>query len=345
MIHTKIRTSQGECRITVNGSFSDLKNRMKERQAVVITDSTVRRLYQDLLSGLDVIELEPGEDNKSLATIQSLYASFLDLGVDRSTLLIGLGGGVVCDLTGFAASTYLRGVPFAFVPTTLLAQVDAALGGKNGVNLNGYKNLVGVFRQPEFVFIDFTFLNTLPEPEKLNGMAEIIKHALIAGTSQFQELEQNWPRLLSLEEATVEKTVSASIAVKTRIVESDLYEKGTRRALNFGHTLGHAIEREGTFKHGEAVSLGMVLAARLSVSLKMLSAGEADRIQTLLKHVGLPTQARLLPARILDAVKKDKKCEQKDVHFVLLSGIGRTEIKKISFRQLEEHIHDLCQPG
>jgi 3-dehydroquinate synthase len=345
VIHTQIRTSQGECKITVNGSFSDLKTSLKKRQAVVITDSNVHSLYKNLLSGLDLIELEPGEGNKSLATIQSLYDSFLDLGVDRSTLLIGLGGGVVCDLTGFAASSYLRGVPFAFVPTTLLAQVDAALGGKNGVNLNGYKNLVGVFRQPEFVFIDFSFLDTLPKPEKLNGMAEIIKHALIAGISQFQELEQNWPRLLSLDKATVEKTVSDSIAIKSRIVESDMFEKGPRRILNFGHTLGHAIEREGMFKHGEAVSLGMVLAARLSVSLGMLSGSDAGRIQSLLEHVGLPTQARLFPARILDAVKRDKKRQQKDVHFVLLSGIGRTEIKKISFRQLEEHIHDLCQPG
>ncbi len=236
-------------------------------------------------------------------------------------------------------------MPFAFVPTTLLAQVDAALGGKNGVNLNAYKNLVGVFRQPEFVFIDFSFLDTLPMPEKLNGLAEIIKHSLIAGISHFQDFEQNWPQLLSFEKPVVEKVVSDSIAIKSRIVESDPFETGPRRILNFGHTLGHAIERESACKHGEAVSLGMVLAAKLSVLLGMLSTREADRIQTLLENIGLPTHTRLSPTSILDAVRKDKKREQKDIHFVLLSGIGRPEIKKITFSRLEEHIHDLCQSG
>ncbi len=343
--HSQLRTALGICMITIDGSFSDLKIHLKERQTVVITDSHVNSYYKDLFPGLELIVLEPGEDSKSLTTVQSLYDSFLDLGVDRSTLLLGLGGGVVCDLTGFAAATFLRGVPFAFVPTTLLAQVDAALGGKNGVNLNGYKNQVGVFRQPEFVFIDFSFLDTLPIPEKLNGLAEMIKHSLIAGISHFQDLEQNWPQLVSLDKAVIERAVSDSVAIKSRIVESDPFETGARRVLNFGHTLGHAIEREGVYQHGEAVSLGMVLAAKLSVLLGMLSSREAGRIQTLLKNIGLPTHVRLSPTRILDAVKKDKKREQKDIHFVLLSGIGRPEIKKISFSRLEEHIHDLCQPG
>ncbi len=334
----------GISRLIVGESALRLENYLPHNKKVIIIDKKVRRLYGVPLSSGNVIEIEASEGAKTLKTVEEIYRKFVEFGIDRSTCVVGIGGGVVCDIAGFSASTYLRGLPFGFVPTTLLAQADASVGGKNGVNLDGYKNLVGLFRQPDFVLIDFEFLKSLPKTELACGAAEIVKHALIKSRSLFQYLEREWRQLLRLEDRVVERVVLQSVLIKSKIVRADSLEKGERRKLNFGHTLGHAIERAGGFRHGEAVSLGMTFASQMSLARGMLSSEEVGRVRALLENVELPT--RLPPLNgisIIDALRKDKKHQDDDVFFVLLSGLGRAEVAKISNKELEDKVNDLCQ--
>jgi 3-dehydroquinate synthase len=340
----RIPGPMGTSRLIVGESALRLENYLHHCKNVIIIDKKVRRLNGIPPSLGNIIEIEACEGAKTLGTVEQIYRKFIEFGIDRSTCVVGIGGGVVCDITGFSASTYLRGLPFGFVPTTLLAQADASVGGKNGVNLDGYKNLVGLFRQPDFVLIDFEFLKTLPKKELASGAAEIIKHALIKSRSLFHYLEREWRGLLRLEGKVVERVVLQSVLIKSKVVRADSLEKGERRKLNFGHTLGHAIERAGGFRHGEAVSLGMASASQMSLARGMLSREEVDRVRALLENVELPT--RLPPLNgmsIIDALRKDKKRRDDAVYFVLLSGLGRAEVTKISDKELEDEVNDLCQ--
>jgi 3-dehydroquinate synthase len=262
----------------------------------------------------------------------------VEFSADRSTFVIGIGGGVVCDICGFVASTYMRGMRFAYIPTTLLAQVDASVGGKTGVNLGGYKNLVGVFSQPEFVLCDFDLLKTLPAAEMLSGFAEIVKHAAIADGQLFDFLEQNYEEAIKLDPAVIEKLVYESLVIKSTIVNADEREEGERRKLNFGHTFGHAIEKAAGVTHGEAVSAGMVMASALSVEKGFLTGGEHQRLKTLLQKIGLPTGLRVNMESVLDALGKDKKRAGETVHFVLLNAIGKAIVTEISLNELRESI-------
>lgn len=308
----------------------------------MITDETVKSHYGVVFSDLPTIAIGQGEKIKNLDTVKRIYREFLKLEIDRSSQIIGIGGGIVCDVSGFAASTYLRGLTFGFVPTTLLAQVDASIGGKNGVNFQDYKNIIGVFRQPRFVLCDPEVLGTLPEKELQCGIAEIIKHALIKDSSLFKLLEREWNALLSLDKPSVEKIVSESIRIKAEVVQADALEAGERRKLNFGHTLGHAIEKEYRLPHGEAVSIGMVMAAKISESMGLLKGKDTELIINLLSKFGLPTQLPSEAGPLMKAVKKDKKREGEKIHFVLLTEIGNAKVIKISYPKLEELIHDLC---
>jgi len=237
----------------------------------------------------------------------------------------------------------MRGLQFNLIPTSLLAQVDASIGGKNGVNLLEYKNIIGTFSQPQYVLLDFDLLKTLPQGEITAGVAEIVKHALIASPDLFSYLEKNSSGLLSLEPCVIETAVLESIRIKSEVVESDAKEEGERRRLNFGHTFGHALEKIYGISHGEAVSLGMVIAARISKSMDLLTEKGKNRILSLLNRLKLPTNIPLQKSELIDATRKDKKREGEFVHFVLLSGIGKTEVVKLSYKKLEEHIHDLCE--
>jgi 3-dehydroquinate synthase len=284
-----------------------------------------------------------GEDEKNLDSVEHIYHRLLELEADRSTVITGFGGGIVCDITGFAASTYMRGLRFNFIPTTLLAQVDASIGGKNGVNLSMYKNIIGTFSQPQFILVDFNLLKTLPQREITCGTVEIVKHALIASSSFFTYLEKKMPELLSLDPLVLEKTVFESIQIKSKIVGIDATEKGERRKLNFGHTFGHALEKIYGFPHGEAVCLGMILAIKISVARGLLSEKDKERILTLLNQLKLPTHLSLNKSVLLETIKKDKKRQGESVHFVLLSGLGNSEVVKLTYEQLEGYIHDLCE--
>ncbi len=332
----------GISKIFLDVNFNYLSRLCDPERTVVIIDSNVLRLYGDKLPPYRIVEVESGEQHKTLETVNRIYERFLAWELDRSSVVVGVGGGIVCDVTGFVASTYLRGMAFGFVPTTLLALVDASVGGKNGVNYQGYKNLVGTFNQPMFVLCDFSFLKTLPYNELKNGLAEAIKSSLIGDRSLFDYIEKNGQKIFSLDNKAIRDIVHGSLSVKMDIVSRDETEKGERRKLNFGHTIGHAIERATGCSHGEAVSIGMVAAAKLSARKGMLAANEMKNITALLNYFKLPVKLGSNQMAIMDAIRKDKKREGENIHFVFLDGIGKAQTEKISIDDLREVLFDLC---
>ena len=329
--------------VFIGERMANLAQHLPPGRAVVITDANLLRLHREAFPPCPVLSIGCGESVKTLETVKSLYETLADLSVDRSTFILGVGGGVVCDVTGFVASTYLRGLRFGFVATTLLAQVDASVGGKNGVNLEGYKNLVGCFNQPEFVLCDLHLLDTLPESEVANGMAEIVKHALIADAGLFAFLEARTAEALALDPATIEKLIGDSVAIKAGVVARDEREAGERRKLNFGHTFGHALERVAGLSHGEAVSVGMAIAARLSVEMGRLPAAACERMLGLLRRLRLPVTAAADAGRVMDALRKDKKRKADRIHFVLLDDIGRAAVEEIEIRELERQAAEIAE--
>lgn len=335
MITHTIHGKTGESALLVGERLENLSQHIPADRTVIITDTTVRKLYGDVFPDCPVIEIGEGEAIKNLETVSAIYKRLIDLEADRSTFIAGIGGGIVCDITGFAASTYLRGVRFGFVASTLLAQVDASVGGKNGVNFGGYKNMVGVFNQPEFVICDMNLLHTLKEQDYLCGFAEIVKHAVISDAEMFAFLEKKYPLALERDSDVIEKMVYASILIKSDIVSRDEREAGERRKLNFGHTFGHAIEKTARVPHGEAVSAGMVMAANLSLRRGLLPAEDARRIEALLENLRLPVRIPFDRETALDALRRDKKREGEDIRFVLIDAIGHALVEDISIREIE----------
>ncbi|MFP4158245.1 MAG: 3-dehydroquinate synthase [Desulfobacterales bacterium] len=309
---------------------------------IIITDENVKRLYSERMPPAKHIVTATTEAAKTLDTAAFIYRRLIELQADRAVFLLGVGGGIVCDITGFVAATYLRGVRFASAPTTLLAQVDASVGGKTGVNFNGYKNMVGVFNQPMLVFCDPSVLKTLPEAEIANGFAEIVKHAAIADDRYFNLIEQNVDQALALEPDLLEKIVHDSIAIKADIVNRDEREQGERKKLNFGHTVGHALEKTSGFSHGKAVSIGMAAAARLSVQKGYLSESQERRIKSLLVSLGLPVWTRFDPDAVFEALARDKKRLDENIHFVLLSGIGKSFVEPVGLSELRKFLEGLA---
>jgi len=305
---------------------------------VIITDENVSRLYGDRLPAGKRVVIGTGETCKTLETASFIYRRLIEMEADRSVFLLGVGGGIVCDITGFVAATYLRGVGFANIATTLLAQVDASVGGKTGVNFDGYKNMVGVFNQPEFVLCDPELLQTLSGAAIADGFAEIVKHAAIADSAYFELLEARADEVLLRDPALLERIVYESVVIKADIVNCDEREQGERRKLNFGHTLGHAIEKTAGLSHGAAVSIGMAAAARLSVKKGYLPGSEAGRLEDLLVRLGLPVSMRADPESVLDALARDKKRCNDAVHFVLLEGIGKSLVVPIALAELKDEL-------
>ena len=301
---------------------------------VIVTDSQVVSLHGkrvlDTLKKMDLkvdlIDFPYGEPSKNVQTCLHLVESLLALGVDRHSALIALGGGVVGDMTGFIASIYMRGIPFFQIPTTLLAQVDSSIGGKTGVDLSAGKNLLGTFCQPQAVFIDLTFLQTLTDREFNNGLPEIIKYGIIEDPELLSSLEEGGQAIKARDPELLERLVAKSCRIKKRIVEMDEKESGLRRILNFGHTIGHAVEAESgyAFSHGEAVAIGMVSAAFLSEKLNYLSSKERERIESLIRAFGLPHRipGDLETKALLFRMTKDKKKKGAVLPFVLLKKIG-----------------------
>jgi len=339
---SEIQGQAGISKIFVGESIKNLPRYLPPTQCIIITDTNIKNLYFHLFPNFELIELKSGERSKNLETVKHIYTKLLACEADRSTFIVGIGGGAVCDLTGFASSTYMRGLDFGFVATSLLAQVDASIGGKNAVNFQGYKNIVGTFNQPRFVICDLELLKTLPQEEILNGLAEVIKHALIGDSGLFSFLEHHHEQAWTGDRAYFQKVVRDSIAVKAAVVEKDERETGERRVLNFGHTLGHAIEKTTDLSHGYAVSLGMVFAIRYSKKKKMLGEEESARILSLLEKMRLPIASAFDKSKALAAIKKDKKREAGRIHFVFLKSIGVPVVEKITFDELGASVHDLC---
>lgn len=295
--------------------------------AIVSNAMVAEQQANPLLASLRAAGFQPtlclvpeGEQHKTLASIASLYEQFLAAGLDRRSPVLALGGGVIGDMAGFAAATYLRGVPFVQIPTSLLAMVDASVGGKTGVDLPQGKNLVGAFKQPEIVIIDPAVIETLPAAEFRSGLAEVIKHGIIGAPDFFQQLEEHGP-------TSLHHLVADAVRVKVQIVEEDPFEQGRRALLNLGHTFGHAIElvSEFTLRHGEAVGIGMVAAVRMAVDLGRCDASLADRLTRLLDRVGLPTylpRAEYDLDSVLAAMGHDKKRAGKTLRFVIPQALG-----------------------
>ena len=334
-----INADSGPSRILIGERLENLQRYIPVARPIIITDANVGKLYALDSMAAEVITIGTGEEIKTLDTVQDIYAQLLSIQADRSSFIVGIGGGIVCDIAGFVASTFLRGVRFGFVATTLLAQVDASVGGKNGVNFEGYKNMVGLFHQPEFVICDPELLKTLPQKEISGGLAEIVKHAAIADAELFAYLEQHYEDVLALDSEAIQKLVLASVTIKSSVVSRDETEKGERRKLNFGHTFGHAIEKVSGIPHGEAVSRGMAIAAALSVKKGLLTADEDKRIRALLNNLKLPTHFASETQAVVNAITKDKKREGNRIHFVLLNGIGSAIVDKITLEELEDAIH------
>ena len=336
MKQLQIQGASGSSTLLVGEPLRHLSRHLPSRTPIIITDENVHRHYAGQFPSGHVIIIGTGETNKTLDTVTRIYDELMQIEADRSCCIVGIGGGIVCDITGFVASTYMRGVRFGFVATTLLAQVDASVGGKNGVNFGGYKNMVGTFNQPDFVLCDLEMLPSLPEEQLQSGFAEIVKHAAIADADMFAYLEQNAPQALALDLEVIENLVHQSLVIKSTIVNHDEKETGERRKLNFGHTFGHAVEKVTGVPHGQAVSIGMVLAARLSRRRGLITAHEEQRLQDLLTRLGLPLHNAFDQKAVLEALGKDKKRERECVHFVLLNGLGDCIVTDIPLAELRE---------
>ncbi len=307
-------------------------------QVVIVTDENIKKYHEKDFPDVPIITIGTGEANKTLTSVENILKELIHLSCDRSSFIVGIGGGIVCDITGFAASTFLRGVKFGFVSTSLLSQVDASVGGKNGVNLDSYKNMVGVFNQPEFVICDIDLLNTLPKKEISNGFAEIVKHALIFDADMFDFIENNIQKALNLDYDIIFRLVADSVKIKSQVVQQDEKEAGERRKLNFGHTIGHAIEKIEKAGHGRAVSMGMVAAAKFSQARGLMGQEDVLKISSLLNDLNLPTSLDYNAKDIISAAKKDKKKQGNDLYYVFLEQIGKTKIEKISFDEMNKFI-------
>ena len=311
---------------------------LKRKHVAIVTNTTVAPLYLEQLSqslqaaGVTVIAiiLPDGEAYKNSTTLNTIYDTLLQNRCERSTTLIALGGGVIGDLTGYAAATYLRGVPFIQIPTTLLSQVDSSVGGKTGINHPLGKNMIGAFYQPQLVLADIDTLQTLPAREFSAGMAEVIKYGLIRDAEFFDWLELNMASLMQLDEDTLSYAIFRSCQNKADVVAKDEHEQGDRALLNLGHTFGHAIENAmgyGVWLHGEAVAAGSMMAADLSRRMGWLSESEVTRIQNSFVAADLPiTAPKLGVERYLDLMGLDKKVENGKIRLILQQGIGKSVI-------------------
>jgi 3-dehydroquinate synthase len=311
------------------GAIVDALGTPKRR--FIVSNPTVWRFHGDAIAGLtreEPILLPDGERFKNLPTVGRIYDALIRAGADRATTIVAVGGGVVGDIAGFAAATYLRGVPVVQVPTTLLAQVDSAIGGKVGVNHTAGKNLIGAYHQPSAVIVDPEFLPTLPRREFRAGLYEVVKYGVIASRPLFDRLHTEMDRLFSRESDVLVPVITECCRIKGTVVEQDERESGPRRALNFGHTIGHALEaatKYRRFLHGEAVGYGMLAAANVAVARGTMTAEDRDSLALLVAKMGpLPSVADLSAAQVMEAVGRDKKVIAGHLHYVLPVGIGAT---------------------
>ena len=321
-----------------DAAFADLETIVPKDRAILITDENVYAAHSAIFTGWRTIIIKPGEQFKQQAAVDLIIGQLIENQADRNTFIVGVGGGVVTDITGYAASVYMRGLKFGFVPTTILAMVDAAIGGKNGVDVGPFKNLVGLIKQPDFLLFDYALLHTLPQEQWVNGFAEIIKHACIKDAALFELLEQNELAAFQLDATLLANLIERNVNIKTTIVVLDEFEKAERKLLNFGHTLGHAIENTYQLLHGHAVSIGMVAASNISEEINQFDSAEKARVIKLLLKYHLTTALAIDKNKIWKLLTMDKKRVNDEMSFILLNKIGQGVIHPIPMGQLENLI-------
>lgn len=322
-----------------DADFKNLNQIIGSQKAILLTDEHVFNAHRAKFNNWPCIVIPAGEQHKQQATIDNIIKQLIALEADRSSILVGVGGGVVTDMAGYAASIYMRGVNCAYVPTSLLNLVDASIGGKTGVDVGLLKNIVGSFKQPKFIFQDLSLLGTLPEEEWINGFAEIIKHACIKDEGLFVHLQESNLNTFRNDKNLLAKLIAKNVFQKFAIVQQDEFEKAERKLLNFGHTIGHAIENLHNISHGQAVAIGMCMAAYISE--KENGFQESNRLKNLIQQYQLPTSISFNAEKVFELMKMDKKRDGDSISFILLDKIGQANIQSIALTKLKQHLEAL----
>ena len=358
MKRIKVNIKSNPYEVIVGSGLVNQENlrRLKDKEVLLVLDekvpseykSSIIQVLSDLSSNLNICEIHASEENKDRNTLDKIHSKLINERYSRDCYLVALGGGITCDITGFAAATYQRGVSFILFPTTLLSQVDASVGGKTAINHPLGKNMIGAFHQPVEVFADIGFLDSLPEKEISDGLSEVIKHALIVDSKFFDWLEKSIEAIISLEPKALEHTITRSIEIKSEIVSKDEKESGIRKVLNFGHTFGHAIELYGEFRkftHGQSVALGMIMAMELSKITGVFKDTDLQRAKSLIDKVNpeLNLNIAFEDEKLIENMSVDKKRTGDKLVFILLEEIGLAKIKKdISVADITKAIRSLA---
>jgi len=335
LVETSNNSPLGNGGFFFDAGFTYLEQLVSKEKTILITDENVFAANHIIFDGWKTIVIKAGEQYKQQAAVDGIIAQLIEMEAGRNTFIVGVGGGVVTDITGYAASIYMRGLKFGFVPTSILAMVDAAIGGKNGVDVGAYKNLVGLIKQPEFLLFDYSLLQTLPQAEWINGFSEIIKHACIKDAELFSLLEKNEIGHFQADKNLLAALIETNVRIKTTVVVADEFEKGDRKLLNFGHTLGHAIENIYGLAHGHAVSVGMMAACTISGEINNFDAAEKERVKLLIQKYHLTSAFAFDKEKIWSLLKMDKKRVSSEMNFILLNKIGEGIVKPIPMEQLE----------
>lgn len=336
-----VRFPTGMVRYRFDASPQALSGIATTGNIIFLTDENVYALYASFFAAHPTIVIPAGEQHKTPETAQHIIQQFITKEVDKSYCLVAVGGGVITDMAGWVAATYMRGIRVGYVPTTLLAMVDAAIGGKNGVNIGVYKNLMGTIRQPEFIHIHYLFLQTLPTEEWSNGFAEIIKYACLFDQMLLEELQQHNITYYNSHPEALQELVTRCVAYKNKTVLEDEQEKGLRKLLNFGHTIGHAIENNYELSHGKAIAIGMVAACKLSEQVIGLPKDTTEVVIRTLQQYGLPTSFSMDTDKIMHTLRMDKKRVTGEVDYIVLKDVGQGSIRKTSFNEIESILKQL----
>lgn len=343
MLSIEIPADTGDSTVFIDNYSKDfLKELINNNDIFIISDENVYDLYKNLFPTEKYIVIDSGEKNKKIETVEFIIKNMIETGCTRNTFLLGFGGGIVTDISGFTASVFMRGINFGFVSTTLLSQVDASVGGKNGVNCGKFKNMIGIFNQPQFVYCCPEFIQSLTEQEYYSGLGEVLKHALIADHKMFVEIENQIDKVKSRDETLLTHLIHESVNIKAEIVKKDPREKSLRKLLNFGHTLGHAVELSNNISHGHAVVYGMKYASYLSYKLNYLSKIDFDRINLLFNNLNYNLSINIDVDSTIEILKHDKKRINNEIDFILLNKIGDAFIKKINFETIRGVLYDMC---
>ncbi len=326
-------SSQSTTEIFTGIGYNYFKTLAAGRNCVIISDYNLFELYPDAFENQKYILIKDGEENKTLSVIEEIIEKFIEFKIDRKSLIVGFGGGMICDITGFAASVFMRGAAFGFVATTLLAQIDASLGGKNGVNYRNHKNYIGNFAQPEFVICDTSVFKTLNETDFMSGLGEVFKYSLISGGNLFDYLKANLKYVLKRDTDVLNQIVKRCIDIKVEIVVEDPGDKGVRQILNFGHTIGHSIEILNNLPHGIAVVKGIMAALDLSAKLEYSEPELKKPIAELAVLAGFDTNYEL-DSRHFELLANDKKKNGEFINFVFLLNIGEPMVVKIKIKEM-----------